>query len=59
MFWYEKEEMMRDFLEKKLDILVATTVIEVGIDVPKRKRDGDRERRAVWTISTPSVCVAG
>ena len=34
MFWYEKEEMMRDFLEKKLDILVATTVIEVGIDVP-------------------------
>ena len=34
LFWYEKEEMMRDFLEKKLDILVATTVIEVGIDVP-------------------------
>ncbi len=34
MFWYEKEEMMRDFLERKLDILVATTVIEVGIDVP-------------------------
>ena len=34
MFWYEKEETMRDFLEKKYDILVATTVIEVGIDVP-------------------------
>jgi ATP-dependent DNA helicase RecG len=34
MFWYEKEETMRDFLEKRIDILVATTVIEVGIDIP-------------------------
>lgn len=29
-----KEEVMRDFVEKRVDILVATTVIEVGIDVP-------------------------
>lgn len=34
MFWYEKEEVMRDFLDRKIDVLVATTVIEVGIDVP-------------------------
>jgi len=34
MFWYEKEEAMRDFLERKIDVLIATTVIEVGIDVP-------------------------
>lgn len=34
MLWYEKEDAMRDFLEKKYDILVATTVIEVGIDIP-------------------------
>ncbi|MDO9586034.1 MAG: helicase-related protein, partial [Syntrophales bacterium] len=31
----EKEGMMAAFMEKKVDILVATTVIEVGIDVPR------------------------
>ncbi|HEX8521777.1 MAG TPA: ATP-dependent DNA helicase RecG [Tepidisphaeraceae bacterium] len=30
----EKHEVMASFREKKLDVLVATTVIEVGIDVP-------------------------
>ncbi|NTU46793.1 ATP-dependent DNA helicase RecG [Candidatus Roizmanbacteria bacterium] len=30
----EKDEVMLDFKAKKYDILVATTVIEVGIDVP-------------------------
>ena len=30
----EKEAVMRAFKERELDILVATTVIEVGIDVP-------------------------
>ena len=31
----EKEEIMAAFHEKKLHILVATTVVEVGIDVPQ------------------------
>lgn len=34
MSWQEKEEVMLLFLKKKFDVLVATTVIEVGIDIP-------------------------
>ncbi len=34
MFWYEKEDTMKAFLNREYDILVATTVIEVGIDIP-------------------------
>lgn len=34
MSWREKEEIMMMFLAKKFDVLIATTVIEVGIDIP-------------------------
>lgn len=34
MHWNEKEAIMQDFKEKKYQVLVATTVVEVGIDIP-------------------------
>jgi ATP-dependent DNA helicase RecG len=34
MNWKEKEEAMRKFANKDYDVLIATTVVEVGIDVP-------------------------
>lgn len=34
MLWYEVEETMDDFKSGKINVLVATTVIEVGIDIP-------------------------
>lgn len=42
----EKEAVMADFKNKKLDILVATAVVEVGIDIPNASicliEDADR-----------------
>jgi len=34
MTWQEKEETMILFAAKKFDVLISTTVIEVGIDIP-------------------------
>ena len=34
MKWQEKENVMIDFAQYKYDVLVSTTVIEVGIDIP-------------------------
>ncbi|MCX7878883.1 MAG: ATP-dependent DNA helicase RecG [Ignavibacteria bacterium] len=34
MFWYEIDDTIEAFRKHEIDILVATTVIEVGIDVP-------------------------
>ncbi|HEX7081195.1 MAG TPA: ATP-dependent DNA helicase RecG [Gammaproteobacteria bacterium] len=31
----EKDEVMRAFKEQRIDLLVATTVVEVGVDVPR------------------------
>lgn len=34
MHWNEKETIMQDFKDRKYQVLIATTVVEVGIDIP-------------------------
>ena len=41
-----KENAMRRFQRGEIQLLVATTVIEVGVDVAERHAHGDRERGA-------------
>ncbi len=65
----EKDAVMRDFAAGKLDVLVATTVIEVGVDVPNATMmvvlDADRFgisqlhqlRGRVGRGSAPGLCL--
>ncbi len=65
----EKDEVMHAFRDRRLDVLVATTVIEVGIDIPNATvmviEDADRFglsqlhqlRGRVGRGKHPSVCI--
>ena len=47
----EKEAAMTAFRAGEIDALVATTVIEVGVDVPERDRDDRRGRGPVRPVA--------
>ena len=52
----EKDEILEQFRRGEWDVLVSTTVIEVGVNVPNATRDGHRKRgtlRAGATASAP------
>ena len=61
----QKDAIMQQFVNHELDVLVATTVIEVGVDVPNAtvmaienaERFGILQRKLVWidalTATTP------
>jgi ATP-dependent DNA helicase RecG len=51
----EKQEIMERFRRGETKALVSTTVIEVGVDIPKCDRDADRKRGTFWAGAAPST----
>ena len=49
----EKDETMERFRRHEFDLLVSTTVIEVGVDIPQRLGHDYRKRRALRFVATP------
>ena len=47
----ELERVMVDFVAHKYDVLLATTIIENGLDIPEREHDRHQSRRPVWAVA--------
>ena len=50
-----KDRVMKAFAAGELQMLVSTTVVEVGVDVAERERDARRARRAVRAVAAASA----
>ncbi len=50
-----KEEVMDEFVRGEINILVSTTVIEVGVNRAERKYYGYRKCRTIRTVATSSA----
>ncbi len=55
----EKDRVMRAFRDGVLDVLVSTTVVEVGIDVPEGDDYSGRRGGALWTGAITSIARTG
>ena len=51
----DKDATMASFQRGEIDVLVSTTVIEVGVDVPNAIGDGDRTCRALRTVAAAPI----
>ena len=52
-------EVWRQLLDHEIDILVCTTIIETGVDVPNVQHPDHRERRPVWACRSCISCGGG
>ncbi len=48
---HQLENVMRDFIENKINLLVCTAIIESGLDIPNAKYDGHQSRRSTARVS--------
>jgi ATP-dependent DNA helicase RecG len=55
----EKDAVMQKFVAGEIHVLVTTTVVEVGIDVPNAFSHGHRTPGTVWTGAASSTAGAG